>query len=147
MYIAGITKSDIANGPGVRLSVFVSGCTNRCSGCFQPETWDFTYGKEYDRKTEDEILLELSKPYYRGITLLGGDPYTGFVYDKDLVPEGKRYYDGITDKLLNNINVLVDGPFIEEVKDIRLKFRGSSNQRIIDLTKTRKEGSVILWEQ
>ena len=172
MNISGIIKSDIVNGPGIRLSLFVSGCTNHCEGCFQPETWDFNYGKEYSSEMEDNIISELSKPYYRGITLLGGDPmeevnqigllqltnrikseipdrdiwaYTGFIYDKDLIKDGKRYYNNITDKLLDNIDVLIDGPFILKRKDIRLKFRGSNNQRIIDLKESRKSGCVILY--
>ena len=171
MYIGEIIKADTANGPGVRLSLFVSGCTNHCEGCFQPETWNFKYGKEYTQEIEDNIIEELSKPYYSGITLLGGDPmeevnqlgllplverikselpdkniwaYTGFIYDKDLVLRGKRYFDNITDRFLNTIDVLVDGPFKLDEKDIRLKFRGSKNQRIINMSLTREAGYVIL---
>ena len=165
MNIAGIVKSDIANGPGVRLSLFVSGCTNHCKGCFQPETWDFDYGKRYTEEVEEEIISELYKPYYKGITLLGGDPfeesnqrgllplvkrikselpdkdiwaYTGFVYERDLVVGGKRYFDDITDEFLDCIDTLVDGPFILDQRDVTLKFRGSRNQRIINLNKTNR---------
>lgn len=171
MYIGEIIKADTANGTGVRLSLFVSGCTNHCEGCFQPETWNFKYGKEYTQEIEDNIIEELSKSYYDGITLLGGDPmeevnqlgllplverikrelpdkniwaYTGFVYDKDLVPGGKRYFDNITDKFLYKIDVLVDGPFKLDEKDIRLKFRGSKNQRIINMNLTRDVGYIVL---
>lgn len=174
MNIAQIIKCDIANGTGIRLSIFVSGCTNHCKGCFQPETWDFNYGLKYDESIKKEIFDELSKGFYDGITLLGGDPmeecnqrgllplmreikakyrnlnlwvYTGFIYDKDLVPGGKRYFD-ITDEFLDMIDILVDGPFIESQRNLKLEFRGSENQRLIKLKKTRKSGNIIqLWEK
>lgn len=172
MHIGEILKADCANGTGIRLSVFVSGCTNHCKGCFQPQTWDFDYGQLYTQETEDFILSELSQVYYNGLTILGGEPfeipnqreiiklirrvrkelpekdiwiYTGFTYDKDLVPNGCRYIE-CTDEILNHTDILVDGKFIEELKNISLNFRGSSNQRIIDLKKTRKEKKVILSE-
>ncbi len=172
MHIGQIITADCANGIGIRLSIFVSGCTNHCKGCFQPQTWDFNYGREYTSEMEDHIINELSNDYYRGITILGGEPmeyenqpevadlilrirrelpqkdiwiYTGFTYDNDLVSGGKRYGDR-TDDILDNIDVLVDGKFILEQKDIRLQFRGSANQRLIDMKKTRKSGNVILLD-
>ena len=171
MHIGEIMTADCANGIGMRVTVFVSGCRNHCPGCFQPETWDFDYGKLYTPEMEDEIIQELSHPYYDGLTLLGGDPmeesnqegllpllqrihkelpekniwaYTGYLYDRDLVPGGRKYIPGVTDKYLDLIDVLVDGPFIEAQKKITLNFRGSSNQRIIDLKETRKTGAIVL---
>lgn len=168
--VGQILKVDSSNGLGVRLSVFVSGCTNHCKGCFQPETWDFRYGKPYNTKMEQFIIDELSKSYYDGITILGGEPfelenqesvaglvrrvrlelpkrniwmYTGFSYDVDLRQGGKRYTE-FTDEILSSIDVLVDGKFIEELKDVTLHFRGSQNQRIIDVKSSKESGSVIL---
>lgn len=162
--------ADCANGLGMRVSLFVSGCTNHCPGCFQPETWDFDYGLVYTPETEQSLMEELAKPYYDGLTILGGEPfelsnqpevaalirrvkkelpektiwmYTGFLYEKDLVPGGCRYTD-VTDEILDNIDILVDGKFVQELKDITLNFRGSSNQRIIDMKKTRATGKIIL---
>ncbi len=170
MYLGEILKADTANGIGMRVTIFVSGCTNKCPGCFQPETWDFEYGRLYTPEMEQMIMDELGKDYYDGLTLLGGDPmeesnqrgllplvervkkelpgktiwaYTGFVYDRDLVPVGKRHFD-ITDRLLECIDILVDGPFVMAEKDITLRFRGSRNQRIIDLAATRKSGEIVL---
>ncbi len=170
MHIGQIITADSANGIGIRVSVFVSGCTNCCPGCFQPETWDFSFGQLYTQEIEDAILLELKKPQYDGLTLLGGEPfeianqkgllplirrikkelpnktiwvYTGFTYDKDLIEGGCRHID-ITDEILNSIDVLVDGRFMIDLLDVRLNFRGSSNQRIIDMKKTHQEGRVVL---
>ena len=170
MHYGQIMLADSANGEGIRLSLFVSGCTNCCKGCFQPQTWDFIFGEEYNEKTENFILTELEKDYYAGLTLLGGEPfeienqrgiiglirkfkqkfpnktiwcYTGFTYDQDLVPNGKRYCE-VTDEILDSLDVLVDGKFILEKKNISLKFKGSENQRIIDMKETRKNGYVIL---
>ncbi len=170
MYIGEIITTDCANGTGLRVSVFVSGCTNHCKGCFQPQTWDFEYGQPYTKETEDFIINELGKSYYDGLTVLGGEPfeisnqpevanlirrvkkelperniwiYTGFTYDKDLVPGGCRYI-GCTDEILDSIDVLVDGRFVEELRNISLSFRGSENQRIIDMKQTRKYGKVVL---
>ena len=172
MHVGQIITADSANGKGVRVSVFVSGCTNRCKGCFQPQTWDFEYGKLYDKAMEDEILAELGQPYYQGLTILGGEPfelenqpevlqlirrvkrelpqkdiwmYTGFTYEKDLVLGGCRYTEA-TDEILDSIDILVDGRFEEEKKNIMLRFRGSENQRIIDMRRTRKGNKVILEE-
>lgn len=170
MHIGEIITADSANGTGIRLSVFVSGCTNRCKGCFQPETWDFEYGRPYTPEIEGMIMSELSKSYYDGLTILGGEPfeqsnqreivklirrvktelperniwiYTGFTYDKDLVPGGCRYIE-CTDEILDSIDFLVDGRFVLEQKNISLIFRGSENQRIIDMKQTRKQGTVVL---
>ena len=170
MHLGQIIVADCANGLGMRVSVFVSGCTNCCEGCFQPQTWDFEYGKLYDEATEDFIMEELSKNYYHGLTILGGEPfepsnqrclinlirrvrkelperniwmYTGFTYDIDLVKGGRKYTE-VTDEILDNIDILVDGKFIQSLKNIMLHFRGSENQRIIDMKKTREIGEVIL---
>lgn len=142
MYIGEIITADCANGVGLRVSLFVSGCTNHCKGCFQPQTWDFEYGQPYTQETEDYIIEELSKDYYNGLTILGGEPfepsnqievvklirrvrkelpgrdiwmYTGFTYDKDLIPGGCRYIE-CTDEILDNIDILVDGKFVEELR-------------------------------
>ena len=165
--------ADVANGEGMRVSVFVSGCRNHCKGCFQPQTWDFNYGREYTPEIEQFIIDELSKSYYDGITILGGDPmepenqepvlqllrrikkelpdknvwaYTGYVYDRDLVPGGKRFVDGVTRELLESIDILIDGRFVEELKNLMLNFRGSSNQRIIKMKETLETGKVVLSE-
>lgn len=164
MHYGKIATNDIANGVGVRVSLFVSGCTNHCPGCFQPETWDFLYGNEYDESVENYIINELKKPQYSGLSILGGEPfelqnqvallpliekvsrmdisrniwmYTGFTYDKDLIPGGKRYTN-VTDKILDTIDVLVDGQFDINKKNISLAFRGSENQRILDMKQIRK---------
>lgn len=159
-----INKTDVANGPGVRVSLFVSGCRNRCKGCFNPETWDFNYGKEFTIKTIEEIDNALNSEHIAGLTILGGDPmepenyntvwYLCFLY-KYLYPDKTIWiYTGYTyeyvslkyPEILDYIDVLVDGPFIESKKDISLKFRGSSNQRIIDIPATRRSGDIKLWE-
>ena len=171
MNVAQIYEADCANGPGTRLSLFVSGCTNHCPGCFNPETWEFNYGVTYTEEMENQIIEELSKPYYRGLSILGGEPmeivnqealvylirkvramseprdiwvYTGF-HLEDLLPGGKRHCE-VTDEILWNIDVLVDGPFVEKQKNLRLSFRGSENQRIIDMRKSMEAGKVILKE-
>ena len=150
MYYGNIKRYDIADGEGVRVTLFVSGCTNACEGCFQPETWDFCYGKPYTRETEDEIIEYLKEENIQGLTLLGGEPfelenqpvlvqllrrvreelpekdiwsYTGFVYEKDLLPGGRRYGE-YTDEMLSYLDVLVDGPFVLAKKNISLVFRG-----------------------
>ena len=170
MYYGRIFMADCANGTGIRVSLFVSGCTNHCKGCFQPETWDFHYGKPYTAQTQQKIIDELAKPYYEGLTILGGEPfekenqeevaalvrrvrdevpgrniwiYTGFTYEKDLVPGGCRY-TSVTDDILDRIDILVDGRFVEEKKNLMLRFRGSENQRILDMKETRKSGNVVL---
>ena len=173
MHVGEVMTADVANGEGMRVSVFVSGCRNHCKGCFQPQTWDFNYGREYTPEIEQFIIDELSKSYYDVITILGGDPmepenqepvlrllrrikkelpdknvwaYTGYVYDRDLVPGGKRFVDGVTRELLESIDILIDGRFVEELKNLMLNFRGSGNQRIIKMKETLETGKVILSE-
>lgn len=159
MYYSAIKYRDIANGLGVRTVLFVSGCRNRCEGCFQPETWNFQNGKIFDKVAEDAIIESLKPDFIKGLTLLGGDPfepenqegligfmrrvkaecpdkdvwaYTGYLLDEDLCPGGKKY-TGCTEELLSYIDVLVDGPFVLEQKSLSLKFKGSKNQRVIDM--------------
>lgn len=166
-----IKKFDIANGEGVRVSLFVSGCTHHCKGCFNAETWDFNYGKSYTADTEEEILLALNHSFINGLSLLGGEPfepenqrtllpllkkvkelfpgknvwcYTGYLFDKELLGNSRARCEA-TDEMLSLIDVLVDGEFIEELKDISLAYRGSSNQRIIDVQKSLMTGVVTPW--
>lgn len=161
MYYSEIKNCDIANGEGIRVSLFVSGCTHKCKGCFNEIAWDFKAGEEFTREVEDKILKMMSSSYINGLTLLGGEPfevanqrgllpflrrvkekypdkniwcYTGYTYETDLLSESRARCE-CTDEMLSYIDILVDGEFIEEKKDIRLKFRGSSNQRILDLKK------------
>ena len=149
MNYCGIKKTDIANGPGVRVSLFVSGCRNHCSGCFQPETWDFDYGDPFTKKTEKEIIRALRPSWIQGLSILGGDPMEPenqrallpflkrlhiFLPDKDVwLYTGYRLESVSSSPLLPFVDVVVDGPFIEAEKDISLAFRGSRNQRIIHL--------------
>lgn len=175
MYYSSIKKWDIADGAGVRVTLFVSGCTNCCPGCFQPETWDFHYGQMYTQETEREILEALKPKFIQGLTLLGGEPmepenqaeiagllrkvraiypkkdiwcYTGFTYENDLCPGGSRYCS-VTDEILKMLDILVDGRFIQEKKNLMLNFRGSENQRIIDMPSTLARGQVVLspWNE
>ena len=157
-----IKKTDIANGPGVRVSLFVSGCRNHCKGCFNPETWDFNYGKTFDRETKDEIIQALSPYYISGLSLLGGDPFepenqlvlVDFVKEvKSLYPDktiwcwtGYKFEESLvsTAELLKYIDVLVDGKFEQELKNITLKFQGSENQRVISVPESIKEEKTIL---
>ena len=170
MHYSTIKNCDIANGAGVRVSLFVSGCTNHCKNCFQPQTWDFNYGEEFTEKTEQKLIEMLKPSYIRGLTLLGGEPmepenqrgllpfvkhfketypdkdiwcFTGFTYET-LKTEGSHPRCEATDELLAYIDVLVDGRFIEELKSPALQFRGSSNQRLIDLKKTIENNEVVL---
>lgn len=165
LYFSKINHNDINNGIGVRVSIFFSGCSNHCKGCFQPETWNPTYGKEFNIEYLYEIFKQLKKDYISGITFLGGDPfypdnvsevceiakhckynfpnktiwcYSGYTYEELLKRKNK---DNL--KLLNLIDILVDGRFEIDKKDLKLAFRGSSNQRIIDLNKTREENKII----
>lgn len=174
MYYGELKKCDIANGIGVRVTLFVSGCTNRCPGCFQPQTWDFRYGKSFTDETKEEIFAELDKSYVDGLTLLGGEPFepenqrtllpllrevrqkypgktvwcfTGFRLDDELLCQGSHPRCEATDDMLACIDVLVDGRFREELKDISLQFRGSRNQRIIDMNQTRRTGVITLWDK
>ena len=172
MHYGEIKKCDIANGEGVRVSLLVSGCTHHCPGCFNEDTWDFDYGKEYTQDTEDDILDALAPAYINGLSLLGGEPfepqnqevlvrllrkvkeqypekniwcYSGYLFDKDLLGESRARCE-YTDEMLSMLDVLVDGRFVEALKDIRLVFRGSSNQRVIDVQRSLREGRPVLWE-
>ena len=193
MNYATIKNCDIANGPGVRVSLFVSGCTHHCKGCFNQEAWDFHFGKPFTQETIDRILAMLAPGYIRGLTLLGGEPFepenqgpivellrqvkatypeksvwafSGYLFDRDILPgkldktvwcfTGYDYEKDVigrmvseweeTKEFLSYLDVLVDGPFVEAKKDLALRFRGSSNQRLIDVPKTLKEGKIVLWE-
>ena len=173
MYYGEIKNCDIANGEGVRISLFVSGCTNRCKNCFQPQTWDFCYGEPFDEDAENRILSLLSPEYINGLTVLGGEPfepqnqrslllfikrvraaypnkniwaYSGFTYEEMLTP-GAHPNCEATEELLSLLDVLVDGRYVDELKDISLRFRGSRNQRVIDLAATRKSGKLELLYQ
>ena len=169
MNYAEIKSCSIENGTGVRVSLFVSGCRHHCKECFNAETWDFNYGKPYTVETETLLLEQLAPDYIAGLTLLGGDPtepenqrallpllqrirkelpgktvwaYSGYLYE-DFLP-GVRAYCEVTEEYLGLIDILVDGPFILEQKDISLLFRGSANQRIIDVPKSRACGNVVI---
>lgn len=171
MYYGNIKYNDIANGVGVRTTLFVSGCTHHCKGCFQTQTWCFSFGEPFTDEIARQIIDSLHDPWIDGLTLLGGEPmepsnqeallpfvkqvrdavpektiwmYTGDIYE-DLTDPASPRHTQYTDELLSLINVLVDGPFMQERKDITLRFRGSSNQRIIDLAATRAAGKVVLW--
>lgn len=173
MHYAEIKKYDIANGPGVRVSLFVSGCTHHCEGCFNEMTWDFDYGDPYDENAQQQILDALWPNYIAGLTLLGGEPleyaniqgllplvravkekypaksiwcYTGYTFEKDVIGRFLTQYDGMRD-FLDCIDVLVDGEFILDKKDISLQFRGSSNQRIIDVPRSLESGVTVLWRE
>ena len=166
MYYAAMKKTDVANGPGVRVSLFVSGCTHRCKGCFNSEAWDFRYGREYTQETEREILRALSPDHIRGLSVLGGEPmepenrgtvlqllravksqfpdkdiwcYTGYDYEKDLL----RWSGREIRQILSMTDVLVDGEFVEERKNLRLAFRGSENQRLIDVQASLRQGVTV----
>ena len=172
MHYATIKPRDIANGPGVRVSLFVSGCTHHCPGCFNAEAWDFDYGKPFDTAVMDELLTLLAPDYVKGLSLLGGEPfepqnqaalveflrkmrerypsktvwcYSGYTLEQ-LQGESRARCE-YTDEMLSMIDVLVDGRFVMEKKNIRLRFRGSENQRLIDLNKTREMGEIVLWDE
>ena len=173
MKYCNIKKNDIADGVGVRITLFVSGCTHHCKGCFQPETWNFDYGEEFTKEVEDSLIKMLAPDFVDGLTLLGGEPmepenqrallpfvqrvretyptktvwcYTGYTLETDLLGESRARCE-VTDALLSCIDVLVDGEFVEEKKNISLLFRGSENQRLIDLPKTLENGEIVLWAQ
>ena len=171
MHFGNIKKNDIANGEGVRVSLFVSGCRNRCKNCFNPETWSFTYGKEFTPEVEQDIINSLAPSWINGLTILGGEPfevenqralvsfikkvrelfpnktiwmYSGYLFDTEIHnPNGKVHCE-VTDEILNNIDVLVDGKFVEELKNLSLKFRGSTNQRIIMVKESLEKNEIIL---
>ncbi|MDE6597212.1 MAG: anaerobic ribonucleoside-triphosphate reductase activating protein [Clostridia bacterium] len=173
MNYAKIKRRDISNGPGVRVSLYVSGCRNHCKNCFNPETWDFCYGEPFTKQTENEIIEEMKPDYIKGFTLLGGDPFepenaevlapflerlrkkypdksfwcfTGYDYEADLLT-GKKCDMDIVMRILNCLDVLVDGKFVEELKDLNLLFRGSSNQRIILVKPSLESDEVVLWDE
>ena len=173
MHYGEIKNCDIANGIGVRVSLFVSGCTNHCEGCFQPETWDFNYGNDFTEETENRILEMLAPDYICGLTVLGGEPFepenqrvlvdflrkvrrkypeksiwclTGFTLEM-LETEGTHCHCEATEEMLSLIDVLVDGRFDKSKKNISLRFRGSENQRLIDLNLTRECGTLTLWNE
>ena len=173
MNYATIKWTDIANGEGVRISLFVSGCTHRCKNCFNEVAWDFSYGQPFDKAIEEKILGELGSSFIAGLSLLGGEPlepqnqealypfvqevkrrypqkpiwcYTGFVLDEQSgMLREKHKNTAVTKELISLFDVLVDGAYVEELKDIRLKFRGSSNQRVIDVQKTMQKGECVLY--
>ncbi len=172
MNYAEIKTCDIANGPGVRTSLFVSGCTHHCQNCFNEIAWDFNYGKPFTAETENYILKTLEPTYIKGLTLLGGEPlehvnqkallpfikrvketyptksiwcFTGYTYEKDILDFMWKEWEE-TPELMKYIDVLVDGKFIQELKNISLRFRGSENQRIIMVQESLRMGKTILWE-
>ncbi len=173
MNFGNIKNLDIANGEGVRVSLFCSGCTHHCKNCFNPETWDFAYGEPFTSETIEHILNLLEPDYIAGLTLLGGEPFdphnqpslldlvkavrqkfgnrkniwsfTGYIFEPDIKNPNGRAHCEATDALLSNIDVLIDGPFVEQLKNLTLKFRGSSNQRVIDMKKTLAAGEVVLY--
>lgn len=167
-----IKKTDIANGPGVRVSLFVSGCTHHCEGCFNPETWDFGYGEEFTQAAEERILGLLAPGFIAGLTILGGEPfepsnqrallpflrqvkerypqkniwcYTGYLLDEELWKDSPARCEA-TEEMLSLIDVLVDGEFMQDKKDISLRFRGSKNQRIIDVRESVRQKKICLAE-
>ena len=164
MNYGNIKECDIADGPGVRVSLFVSGCRHHCKGCFNEETWNFNYGQPYTEETEAEILNSLDSNFIQGFSLLGGEPfepvkllkkvretypkkdiwcYSGYLFDRDMIPGG-CVHTNVTDEMLSYIDVLVDGEFKEALKDVTLVFRGSQNQRIINVKESKKQGKVVL---
>lgn len=172
MNYAEIKNCDIANGPGVRVSLFVSGCTHHCPGCFNAEAWDFDYGRPFTQQTIDQILELLKPGYIRGLTLLGGEPFepenqgavvellrqikekypeksiwafSGYLFDRDIL-SGRLGPWEITREFLSYLDVLVDGPFVEAKKNLALRFRGSENQRLIDVPASLAANSIVLWQ-
>ena len=172
MNYATIKNNDIANGPGVRVSLFVSGCTHRCPGCFNEVAWDFDYGQPFTQETIDCIIKMLAPAHIKGLTLLGGEPfepqnqpallellrqvkqkcpektmwaYSGYLFDRDILG-GRLGPKEITEELVTYLDVVVDGPFIQSRKNLSLRFRGSDNQRIIDVKASLREGQIVLWQ-
>lgn len=172
MNYAGIKKLDVANGPGLRVTLFVSGCTHHCKGCFNKETWDFNYGEPFTEATIEEIMAELKRPQIAGLTLLGGEPFehtnqqgllplvrrakaefpekplwcfTGYDFEKDILGRMVTEWEE-TKEFLSYLDILVDGEFVEEKKDLNLRFKGSSNQRTIRVQESLREGHLVLWE-
>lgn len=173
MNYATIKKVDVANGPGIRVSLFVSGCTHHCKGCFNPETWNFNYGNPFTEEVEDQILAYMQPEYIKGLSLLGGEPfepenqqallpflrkykaaypdktiwcYSGYDFEKDLLT-GRLGPWEVTEEMLSYIDVLVDGEFVIEKKNPNLRFRGSENQRVIDVAASLRNDTVVLWDE
>ncbi len=173
MYYGNIKNCDIADGVGVRVTLFVSGCTNRCEHCFQPETWDFHYGEPFTKEVEDKILSMLAPSYINGLTVLGGEPFepsnqrdilpflrrvreaypdktiwafSGFTLE-ELLADGSHPRCEVTDEMLALLDVLVDGRYEHSKRNLMLKFRGSSNQRLIDMKATLQRGDIVLWDE
>lgn len=172
MYYSTIKNCDIANGPGVRVSLFVSGCTRHCKDCFNRETWNFHYGQPFTQETIDQILTWLAPGHIKGLTVLGGEPFepqnqpgvlellrqvkakypeksiwafSGYTLDDYILAKKLGPWE-VTEELISYLDVLVDGPFVAELKDLSLRFRGSKNQRLIDMKRTLAEGRIVLWE-
>ena len=172
MNYATIKWADVANGPGVRVSLFVSGCTHQCPGCFNPEAWDFTFGESFTPEVEEKILAALAPAHMKGLSLLGGEPfepanqrvllpflrrvkeqypdktvwcYSGYTLDEELWKPSRARCE-CTDEMLSLLDILVDGEFVQAKKDLSLRFRGSSNQRIIDVPKSLAAREVVLWD-
>jgi len=173
MNYGNIKFYDVANGPGVRVSLFVSGCRNHCKNCFNPETWDFAFGKPFTKETEEEIIKGMAHDYIKGFSLLGGDPfepenaealapfmerlrslypkktfwcYTGYDFEADLLSGKKGNVETVL-RILKCLDVLVDGRFVEELKDLTLRFRGSSNQRVIMVQPSLERDEIVLWDE
>ena len=173
MYYGNVKKFDVANGEGIRTTLFVSGCTNRCKNCFQPETWAFDYGEPFTVEVAEDILSTFDVPSVRGLTVLGGEPmepsnqrallpflrefkrrypnknlwlFTGNLYEEltGALGEHPKRLD-VTDELLSLVDILVDGRFEEDKKSLGIRFRGSTNQRVIDMNETRRLGSITIW--
>lgn len=167
-----IKNLDIANGPGLRVSLFVSGCTHHCKGCFNPESWDFNFGQPFTETTEDEILRLLENEHIRGLSLLGGEPfepqnqavlvhllrrvkekfphkdiwcYSGYNFEKDMLTGNLGPWE-ITEEMLSYIDVLIDGEFKLELKNPNLRFRGSANQRVINVQESLKQDAIVSWD-
>lgn len=172
MNYADIKQYDVANGIGVRVSLFVSGCTHHCKECFNKEAWDFDYGKPFTDKEADDIISYLKPDYVAGLSLLGGEPlepvnqegllpllrrvhneypnktvwcYTGYLFDRDILGRMCRESD-VTKEIISYIDILVDGEFVLERKNLKVNFRGSDNQRIIDVKKSLETGEIVHWE-
>ena len=172
MKYAVIKNCDIANGPGIRVSLFVSGCTHRCPGCFNEVAWDFDYGQPFDQGTIDHILDLMKPAHIKGLTILGGEPFepqnqapvlellrqvkkaypeksiwafSGYLFDRDILA-GRLGPWEVTREYLRHLDVLVDGPFVQAKKNLSLRFRGSENQRLIDVPASLERGEVVLWE-
>ena len=171
MNFGKINTCDVANGEGVRVSLFVSGCRNKCKGCFNEATWDFNYGNPFTKDIESKIIEYLAPDYISGLTILGGEPfekenqealypfikkvreiypnktiwcYSGYVLDKEIWPESGKVHTIYSRDIVNMLDILVDGRFVCELKNLMLNFRGSSNQRIIDITESKKKGEIVL---